>query len=65
MAGTGKSEILKETQQILNNSGKNYETCAPTHKACKHIKGNTIHKLFDINPIDYSYSYKKGKGVKR
>ena len=37
MAGTGKSEILKETQQILNNNGKKYETCAPTHKACKHI----------------------------
>ena len=60
-AGTGKSDILNETQRMLNNNNRQYIKAAPTHKACEHIKGNTIHKLFDINPIDYSYSYKKGK----
>ena len=59
MAGIGKSEILKETQRILNNRIRQCITAAPTHKAYKPISGNTIHKIFDINPIDYTYSYKK------
>ncbi len=64
MAGTGKSEILKETQRILNINGKVYMTACRTHKARKQVKGQTIHRLFDINPIDYSNSYKKVKEVK-
>ena len=36
-------------------------TACPTHKACKIVNGETIHRLFDINPIDYSYGYKKVK----
>ena len=34
-------------------------TACPTHKACKIVNGQTIHRLFDINRIDYSYGYKK------
>jgi len=62
-AGTGKSEILSEAQFILekNNAFKIFMTACPTHKACKIVNGQTIHRLFDINPIDYSYSYKKVK----
>ena len=61
MAGTGKSEILSESQCILNknNAFKVFLTACPTHKACKIVNGETIHRLFDINPIDYSYGYKK------
>ena len=40
-------------------------TACPTHKACKIVKGETIHKLFDINPIDYSYSYNKANELKQ
>ena len=61
MAGTGKSEILSESQCVLekNNAFKVFMTACPTHKACKIVNGQTIHRLFDINPIDYSYGYKK------
>ena len=38
-----------------------FMTACPTHKACKIVNGETIHRLFDINPIDYSYGYKKVK----
>ena len=34
-------------------------TACPTHKACKIVSGITIHRAFNINPIDYSYEYKK------
>ena len=37
---------------------KNITAC-PTHKACKVVSGVTIHRAFNINPIDYSYEYKK------
>jgi len=62
-AGSGKSEILSESQIILakNNAFKKFMTGCPTHKACKIVNGQTIHKLFDVNPIDHSYGYKKVK----
>jgi hypothetical protein len=34
-------------------------TACPTQKACKIVNGQTIHRLLDINPIDYSYGYAK------
>ena len=39
MAGTGKSEILEESQQILlkNNAIHNFISASPTHKACQII----------------------------
>ena len=61
MAGTGKSEILQEAQVILskNEAIRQFITACPTHKACKVVNGITIHRLFGVNPIDYSYEYKK------
>ena len=37
MAGTGKSEILREAQVILpqNEAVRHFITACPTHKACK------------------------------
>ena len=65
MAGTGQSELLKESQQILlkNNAIHNFISASPTHKACQIINGITIHRMFDINPIDYSYSFKKARNI--
>ena len=64
MAGTGKSEILQEAQVILskNEAIRQFITACPTHKACKVVNGITIHRLFGVNPIDYSYEYKKLQG---
>ena len=39
-------------------------TACPTNEACKVVKGKTIHRLFDANPIDFSYGYKKVKELK-
>ena len=33
---------------------KLFKVCAPTQNACKLIGGQTLHKLFGINPIDYT-----------
>ena len=53
-----KSEILQEAQRILSQKNvafKQFVTACPTHKACKVVNGITIHRLFGVNPIDYSY----------
>ena len=69
--GTGKSEILQEAQLILskNETVRQFITACPTHKACKIVNGITIHRLFGVNPMDYSYEYKqvaelKSEGIK-
>ena len=61
MAGTGKSEILQEAQLILskNEAVRQFISTCPTRKACKVVSGITIHRLFDVNPVDHSYGYKK------
>lgn len=61
IAGTGKSYILNKTTTVLSKDEilRTYLTCAPTNKACKIIDGTTIHRLFDINYMDYSFSYNK------
>ena len=61
VAGTGKSEILQEAQLVLskNEAVRQFITACPTHKACKVVKGITIHRLFGVIPVDYSYEYKK------
>ena len=61
MAGTGKSEILQEAQLLLskNEAVRQFITACPTHKACKIVNGITIHRLFGVSPVDYSYEYKK------
>ena len=61
MAGSGKSKILQEAQRILskNEAVRQFITACPTHKACTIVNGITLHRLFGVNPIDYSYEYKK------
>ena len=61
MAGTGKSKILQEMQRTLSNNevSKLFVTACPTHKACKIVNGVTLHRLSNVNPIDYSYEYLK------
>ena len=61
MAGSGKSKILQEAQRILTNNDvfRLFQTACPTHKACKIVNGITLHRLFNANPIDYSYEYNK------
>ena len=41
MAGTGKSEVLKESQLILQKNAaiQLFTTACPTHKACKFVNG--------------------------
>ena len=55
MAGTGKSEILQEAQRILtkNEAFRLFKTACPIHKACKIVNGETQHRLFNVNPIEY------------
>ena len=67
MAGAGKSEILQEAQRILSNNEviRQFITTCPTHKACKIVNGVTLHRLFGVNPIDYSYEYKKVLELKK
>ena len=71
MAGTGKPNILQEAQRILtkNEAFILSKTACPTHKACKIANGETLHRSFNINPIDYSFEYTKvlrlkGSGTK-
>ena len=47
-----------------NNAFSNFITACPTHKACKIVNGETIHKLSDINPINYQYGYKQVLAIK-
>ena len=62
MAGAGKTAKLKQMKSILQSD--EHITLCPTHKACKLVNGNTIHRMFGINPIDLSYEYKKAQNLK-
>ena len=66
MAGTGKSKILQEAQTILtkNEAFRIFKTACPTHKACKIVNGVTLHRLFNVNPLDYSFEYNKVLSLK-
>ena len=55
LAGTGKTTKLKQMNNTLPSD--EHITICPTHKACKLVNGNTIHRMFGINPIDLSYEY--------
>ena len=61
MAGTGKSEILQEAQLFLskNEAVRQFITACPTHKAFKIVNGKTIHRLFGVSPLNYSYGFQK------
>ena len=66
MAGTGKSKILQEAQRILtkNEAYRTFKTACPTHKACKIVNGETLHRLFNVNPINYSFEFNKVLSLK-
>ena len=66
MAGTGKSKILQEAQRILtkNKVFRSFKTACPTHKACKIVNDETLHRLCNVNPIDYSFEYNKPVNIK-
>ena len=65
-AGTGKTFELNRIKKTLikNETVREFITACPTHKACKLVNGITIHRLFGVNPIDYSYECKKVKELK-
>ena len=46
-AGSGKSTLCNKIKNKLQNG---YAVCTPTHKASIRVNGNTIHKLFGIDP---------------
>ena len=54
-------KILQEAERALTNNEvfRFFQTACPTHKACTIVNGITLHRLFDVNPIDYSYEYNK------
>ena len=54
-------------QRTLSNNevSKSFVTACPTHKACKIVNGVTLHRLFNVNPIGYSYEYKKVTSLKK
>ena len=62
MAGAGKTAKLKQMKSILQSD--EHITLCPTHKACKLVNGNTIHRMFGINPIDLSYGSKNAQNLK-
>ena len=66
MAGTGKSKMLLEAQRILTKSESYilFRTACPAHKACKLVKGETLHRLFYANPIGYSLEYGKALSLR-
>ena len=45
LAGTGKSALIHQLQEEMDKRGLKYESLAPTNKAARIIKGNTINKL--------------------
>ena len=44
-AGTGKSQLIRQIKQELQNKGKKFSCLAPTNLAAINIKGTTVHKF--------------------
>jgi len=44
-AGTGKSQLIRQIKQELQNKGKTFSCLAPTNLAAINIKGTTVHKF--------------------
>ena len=44
-AGTGKSQLIRQIKQELQNKGKTFACLAPTNLAAINIKGTTVHKF--------------------
>ena len=52
---------MLEAQRILTNNEafRSFKTACPTHKACKIVNGETLHRSFNVNPIEYSFEHGK------
>ena len=62
MSGTGKTTKLLQLKSILASS--EHITVCPTHKACKLVDGNTVHRMFGISPIDLRHEYTNAQNLK-
>ena len=60
MSGTG-TKLLQLKNELQHDE---HITICPTHKACNLVDGCTIHRMFGISPIDFSYEYKKAQDLK-
>lgn len=50
--GTGKTTFIEQAVEMLRLQGKNVILLAPTGVAARHLKGQTLHSYFRINPKD-------------
>ena len=48
--GTGKSTLIRQLQNAMSDRGLNYVSLAPSNKAARLIKGETIHKFIKKHP---------------
>ena len=48
--GTGKTTFIEQAVDMLREQGKNVILLAPTGVAARHIKGQTLHSYFRLNP---------------
>ena len=48
--GTGKSTLIRQLQNAMEERGLKYVTLAPSNKAARHINGLTIHKFIKKHP---------------
>ena len=62
MSGTGKTTKLLQLKNELNPD--EHVTICLTHKACNLVDGYTIHRIFGISPIDFSYECTRAQDPK-
>lgn len=62
-AGTGKSTVIKQLKERLDADKIKYVCLAPTHKACRVIDGQTIHKFISKNMTSAAVMRKTMKNV--
>ena len=62
MSGTSKTTKLLQLKNELHPD--EHITICPTHKACNLVDGYTIHRIFGINPFDFSYEYTRAQDLK-
>ena len=57
---------MQEAQRILTKGEAFilFKTACPTHKACKIVNGETLHRLFNVDPNDYSFEYARVLNLK-
>ena len=56
-AGTGKSQLIRQIKQELQNKGKTFACLAPTNLAAINIKGTTVHKFVSkLKQLDSLYN---------